>query len=115
MTALSALILADRGELDLDAPVAKYWPEFAAKGKDRIEVRYFLGHTSGLPGWTEPVTIADILDREKATTLLARQAPWWEPGTTASYHPITYGPLLGVVPTRARRRPLAPLRAGKWR
>jgi CubicO group peptidase (beta-lactamase class C family) len=97
MTALAALILADHGVIDLHAPVARYWPEFAAEGKDRIEVRHLLGHTAGLPGWDEPMTLADILDREKATALLARQAPWWEPGTTAGYHSITYGPLIGEV------------------
>src|SRR5262245_17989739 len=64
MTALCALILADRGELDLAAPAAKYWPEFAQNGKARVEVRQILGHSSGLPGWTERVTLADILDRE---------------------------------------------------
>src|SRR5262245_22484757 len=97
MTALCALILADRGELDLHAPVKKYWPEFAAAGKDRIAVRHFLGHTAGLAGWTETVTLEDIYDREKATTLLARQYPWWEPGSAAGYHPITFGPLIGEV------------------
>jgi CubicO group peptidase (beta-lactamase class C family) len=97
MTALCALILADRGELDLNAPVKKYWPEFAAAGKERVLVRHFLGHTSGVAGWTEPVTLEDIYDREKSTTLLARQAPWWEPGTASGYHPITFGPLIGEV------------------
>jgi CubicO group peptidase (beta-lactamase class C family) len=97
MTALCVLILADRGELDLHAPVKKYWPEFAAAGKERVEVRHFLGHTSGLAGWTEPVTLEDIYDREKSTTLLAQQAPWWEPGTLSGYHPITFGPLIGEV------------------
>src|SRR6478735_2005212 len=53
MTALCALLLADRGEIDLHAPVAKYWPEFAASGKDRIEVRHLLGHTAGLASWQE--------------------------------------------------------------
>jgi CubicO group peptidase (beta-lactamase class C family) len=101
MTALAALILADRGVIDLHAPVARYWPEFAAEGKDRIEVRQLLGHTCGLPGWDEPMTVADILDREKATTLLARQAPWWEPGTAAGYESITYGPLIGEMIRRA--------------
>ena len=101
MTALSALMLAERGEIDLHAPVTRYWPEFGAAGKERVEVRHLLGHTSGLPGWTEPVTIADILDWEKATTLLAQQAPWWEPGTVAGYHSITYGPLIGEVVRRA--------------
>jgi CubicO group peptidase (beta-lactamase class C family) len=106
MTALCALILADRGEIDLDAPVAKYWPEFAAEGKGAIEVRMLLGHTSGLPGWTEPMTVADICDVEKATALLARQAPWWEPGTAAGYHPITQGPLVGEVVRRVTGKSL---------
>ena len=97
LTALCVLVLADRGVIDLTAPVARYWPEFAAEGKDRIEVRHVLGHTAGLPGWTEPMTVADVLDHEKATTLLARQAPWWEPGTAAGYHSITGGPLISEV------------------
>src|SRR5215510_539916 len=92
MTTLCALILAGRGALDLRAPVATYWPEFAAAGKARIEVRHLLGHTSGLAGWVAPMTLADILDYEKATRLLASQEPWWEPGTAAGYHPITFGP-----------------------
>jgi CubicO group peptidase (beta-lactamase class C family) len=106
MTALCALILADRGELDLDAPVAKYWPEFAAAGKEGVLVRHVLGHASGLPGWTEKVTIADILDREKAVDLLAKQAPWWQPGTQIGYHPITYGPLLGEIVRRVTGKTL---------
>jgi CubicO group peptidase (beta-lactamase class C family) len=106
MTALCALILADRGVLDLEAPVAKYWPEFAAAGKERVLVRHVLGHTSGMPGWTEKVTLADILDREKAVDLLAKQAPWWEPGTRTGYQPITYGPLLGEVIRRVSGKTL---------
>jgi len=106
MTALCALILADRGVLDLDAPVADYWPEFAAAGKERVLVRHVLGHTSGLPGWTEKVTLADILDREKAVALLAKQAPWWEPGTQIGYQPITYGPLLGEIIRRVTGKTL---------
>ena len=100
MTALVALILADRGELDLDAPVVKYWPEFGANGKRGVKVRQLLHYTCGLPGWTEPVTVADILDWEKATTLLARQAPWWEPGTAIGYESLTMGPLVGEVVRR---------------
>jgi CubicO group peptidase (beta-lactamase class C family) len=106
MTALCALILADRGELDLDAPVVKYWPEFAAEGKRDVLVRHLLSHSAGLPGWNVPMTIADILDREKATTLLARQAPWWAPGTAVGYHAITFGPLVGEVIRRVTGRPL---------
>lgn len=97
VTALCLLVLADRGMVDLHAPVARYWPEFAAGGKADVEVRHLLGHTSGLPGWEEPMTVADVLDREKATDLLARQAPWWEPGTASGYESITMGPLVGEV------------------
>jgi len=100
MTAMAALVLADRGELDFRAPVTKYWPEFGVAGKEAVEVRHFLSHTSGLPGWTEKVTLADILDHEKACTLLARQAPWFKPGSTLAYHAITYGPLIGEVVRR---------------
>jgi CubicO group peptidase (beta-lactamase class C family) len=106
MTALAALILADRGVVDLDAPVARYWPGFAAAGKDGIAVRQLLGHTCGLPGWDEPMTVADVLDREKATDLLARQAPWWTPGTALGYESITMGPLVGEVVRRATGRTL---------
>jgi CubicO group peptidase (beta-lactamase class C family) len=97
MTALCALVLLDRKELDVEAPIAKYWPEFAAAGKRDVKVKHVLAHTSGLPGWTEKVTMEDILDREKACALLARQEPWFAPGTTLAYHSITYGPLLGEV------------------
>jgi CubicO group peptidase (beta-lactamase class C family) len=100
MTALVALMLADRGELDLDAPVTKYWPEFAPHGKSAISMRMFLGHTAGMPGWTETMTMDDIVDWDKATTTLARQAPWLKPGAGSAYHPITYGPLIGEVVRR---------------
>src|SRR5262245_11514961 len=75
VTALCALVLADRGGIDLDAPVRKYWPEFAAEGKGDVVVRQFLGHTSGLCGRSEPMTIEMLYDTEKASAMLARQAP----------------------------------------
>ena len=100
MTALCALMLADRGELDVDAPVARYWPEFAANGKEGVLVRHLLGHTAGLPGWAEPMTDGDVCDWEKATSVLAAQAPWWEPGTVSGYHAITQGFLVGEVVRR---------------
>ncbi len=100
MTALCALILADRGELDLHAPVARYWPEFAAAGKDGIEVRHLLGHTAGLSGWDERLVPEDLADWERCTTLLAGQAPWWEPGTASGYHSLTMGYLVGEVVRR---------------
>ena len=100
MTALCALMLADRGELDVHAPVARYWPEFAAEGKDRIQVRHLLGHTSGLSGWQEPMTEQDLYDWDVATSRLAAQAPWWEPGTQSGYHAATQGYLVGEVVRR---------------
>jgi CubicO group peptidase (beta-lactamase class C family) len=97
MTFLTALLLADRGELDFHAPVATYWPEFAANGKEAIEVRHLMSHTAGLAGWVEPIEEADLYDWEKATSLLAAQAPLWEPGTQSGYHALTQGYLVGEV------------------
>ena len=100
MTALCALLLYDRGELDMNAPVAKYWPEFAVNGKENIEVRHLLSHTSGIAGWDQVVTLEDICDTEMSTALLAAQAPWWTPGTASGYHLLTYGHLIGEVVKR---------------
>jgi CubicO group peptidase (beta-lactamase class C family) len=97
MTALSALLLADRGGIELDAPVARYWPEFAANGKADVRVRHLLGHTAGLSGWQERITTEDLYDWKKSTSLLAAQAPWWEPGSASGYHAITQGHLVGEV------------------
>src|SRR5262245_19797964 len=106
VTALCALVLADRGGIDLDAPVARYWPEFAANGKSGIAVRQLLGHTSGLCGWVEPMTLRDLYDLDKATTLLARQAPLWTPGRTSGYHGYTQGHLVGEVVRRVTGKSL---------
>jgi CubicO group peptidase (beta-lactamase class C family) len=97
MTALAALVLVDRGEFDLDANVAKYWPEFAARGKGAVKVRHLLSHTSDVSGWEQPVTLDDVYDWDKSTALLAAQAPWWKPRTTSGYHALTYGHLIGEV------------------
>ena len=104
MTALCALMVADAGQLDFDAPVARYWPEFAAAGKDGVLVRHLLGHTAGLSGWEQPISIEDLYDWEKATSLLAAQEPWWEPGTASGYHAITQGYLVGEVLRRVTGR-----------
>jgi CubicO group peptidase (beta-lactamase class C family) len=104
MTALCALILADRGDLDLAAPVATYWPEFAAAGKERVRVRHVLSHTAGLPMWDEPMTVEDLYDWPTATARLAAQAPRWEPGTMAGYHSLTQGYLIGEVVRRVTGR-----------
>jgi CubicO group peptidase (beta-lactamase class C family) len=91
VSALACLMLADQGELDLYAPVARVWPEFAAEGKGEIEVRHVMSHTAGLSGWQEPVTFEDLYDHDKVASLLAAQAPWWEPGTASGYHAFTQG------------------------
>jgi CubicO group peptidase (beta-lactamase class C family) len=104
MTALCALVLADRGELDPDAPVARYWPEFAAAGKEKVLVRHLLAHTAGLPDWDGPVD--ELYDWPAATARLAAQAPQWEPGGAAGYHSITQGFLVGEVVRRITGRSL---------
>jgi len=107
MTALAALLLADRGELDFSAAVAHYWPEFAANGKERILVSQVMSHSSGLSAWKQPVTtMEDLYDWEKMTSLLAAQAPLWEPGTASGYHSITFGFLIGEIVRRITGRSL---------
>jgi CubicO group peptidase (beta-lactamase class C family) len=101
VTSLAALVLADRGLLDLDATVATYWPEFAANGKENVLVRHLLSHTSGVSGWQEPVTMEDLYDFERAASLLAAQAPWWEPGTASGYQALNFGHLIGELIRRA--------------
>jgi CubicO group peptidase (beta-lactamase class C family) len=97
VSALACLMLADQRELDFYSPVAKYWPEFRANGKSAIEVRHVMSHTAGLPSWSEPLTVDVLYDWEKATSLLAAQEPWWEPGTASGYHALTQGYLEGEV------------------
>ncbi|MEV6397933.1 serine hydrolase domain-containing protein [Streptomyces sp. NPDC051907] len=99
-TALCAHLLADRGQLDLDAPVAAYWPEFAAAGKESIPVRHLLSHRAGLAGLREPHTLAELYDWELTCARLAATEPWWTPGTQSGYHAMTYGFLVGEVVRR---------------
>ncbi|MFJ9716930.1 serine hydrolase domain-containing protein [Streptomyces sp. NPDC101213] len=99
-TALCAHLLADRGLLDLDAPVAAYWPEFAAAGKEGVLVRHLLSHRAGLAGLREPHTLEQLYDWELTTARLAATEPWWEPGSRSGYHPLTYGFLVGEVVRR---------------
>ncbi|MFG1823124.1 serine hydrolase domain-containing protein [Microbispora bryophytorum] len=104
VTAACAHLLAERGELDLDAPVADYWPEFAACGKDRIPVRWLLTHQAGLPALDHPVTPAEAIAWDPMVTALAAQRPFWEPGTDHGYHAHTYGWLVGEVVRRVTGR-----------
>lgn len=98
--ALCAHILADRGLIDFDAPVATYWPEFAAAGKENVLVRHLLSHRAGLAGLREPHSLAQLYDWELTTERLAAMEPWWEPGTRSGYHALTYGFLVGEVVRR---------------
>jgi CubicO group peptidase (beta-lactamase class C family) len=100
MTFLVALMLADRGELDFDAPVATYWPEFARHGKSSILVRHVMGHTAGLAGWDPPFEPESLANWEFATSALADQAPWWEDRTQSGYHACTQGYLIGELVRR---------------
>lgn len=94
---LAALMLIDRRLIDPDAPIATYWPEFAANGKGDITIRHLLSHNTGVSGWDPPFTLSDLLDWDTATTRLAAQAPWWPPGTASGYHAISWGHLIGEV------------------
>lgn len=106
MAGLVMLMLADRGLIDFDAPVATYWPEFAANGKKGVLVRHVMGHTSGLSGWEQPITATDLYDATAAADLLAQQAPWWTPGEGSGYHAITLGSLQGEIVRRVTGRTL---------
>jgi CubicO group peptidase (beta-lactamase class C family) len=100
MTSICALRLVDQGLLDLDAPVAKYWPEFAQAGKAEVPVRYLLSHRAGLPAVREPLPAGSAYNWGTMTAALAKQEPWWEPGTKHGYHALTFGWLVGEVVRR---------------
>jgi CubicO group peptidase (beta-lactamase class C family) len=100
IAALAFNMLLDRGLVDVDSPVARYWPEFAQNGKQHLPVRYLLDHRSGLPVVTEPLWPGAIFDRETMIKALAAQAPLWEPGTTAAYQVTTQGYMLGEIMRR---------------
>jgi CubicO group peptidase (beta-lactamase class C family) len=106
VTATCALLLTQRGELDLDAPVAEYWPEFAANGKGHIPVRWLLTHQAGLPAIDHPISPAEAIAWEPMVTALAAQRPFWEPGTEHGYHGLTFGWLVGEVVRRVSGRSL---------
>ena len=106
MTTLAALMLADRGLLDLDAPVANYWPEFAQNGKAAITVKQMMSHTGGVSGWEMPFSIEQLYDYEVAVAHLAAQAPWWEPGTASGYSLLNFGHLVGEIVRRVSGKTL---------
>jgi CubicO group peptidase (beta-lactamase class C family) len=105
-TAACANLLAQRGELDLNAPVAKYWPEFAQAGKEDIPVLYLLTHQAGLPVIDRTLTAEEVQAWDPMIAALAEQSPIWEPGTAHGYHAVTYGYLVGEVVRRVTGRSL---------
>ncbi|MGX7671219.1 serine hydrolase domain-containing protein [Plantactinospora sp. DSM 117369] len=122
-TAICAHMLAQRGELDLDAPVVEYWPEFGAAGKDRIPVRWLLSHQAGLPVVDGPLTFAQACAWDPVIRALEAQKPLWRPGTEHVYHSMTYGYLVGEVVRRVSGKSLgtffadevaAPLGLSAW-
>ena len=106
VTSLAALMLVDRGELDVDAPVGRYWPEFAAQGKQDVLVRHVMSHASGVSGLDQPAVTEDLYDWPAATSRMAAQAPWWPPGSASGYHALNYGHLVGEVVRRVSGKTL---------
>ncbi|WP_190083556.1 serine hydrolase domain-containing protein [Streptomyces longisporoflavus] len=104
VAAAALLLLHQRGELDLDAPVGSYWPEFKARGKERVLVRHVLAHRAGVPALDRPLTPAEALDPDLAAAVVAARVPFWEPGEDHGYHAYTYGWLTGELVRRVSGR-----------
>ena len=101
MSFLAAFLLADRGLLDFHAKVTDYWPEYGQNGKQNTEVRHFMSHSAGVPGFDPKLdSPTDLYDWDACVDNLAKQVPWWEPGTTSGYHAITQGYLIGELVRR---------------
>src|SRR5579862_2014747 len=106
LAAMCAHRLVDQGKLDLDAPVAKYWPEFAQAGKEKLPVRFLLSHRAGLPAIRKTLPPEALYDWKTMTDAIAAQEPWWVPGTKHGYHAITFGWLVGEVVRRVSGKSL---------
>ncbi|WP_202930408.1 serine hydrolase [Streptomyces sp. TR1341] len=109
VVAAGLLLLHQPGELDLDAPVGTYWPEYKAAGKERTLVRHLLAHRAGVPVLDRPLTPAEAADPDLGAAAVAAQAPVWEPGTDHGYHAQTYSWLTGELVRRVTGRPV-----GEW-
>jgi CubicO group peptidase (beta-lactamase class C family) len=109
MTAICAHQAIERGLVELDAPVARYWPEFAAAEKGEVPVRWLLSHQAGLPAVRKPLPEGSVTDWDVMCAALAEQEPWWEPGAQHGYHALTYGFLVGEVIRRATGKTV-----GQW-
>ena len=102
LAATGLLVAADRGKLDYDAPVTRYWPEFGRAGKGEITVRALLNHRAGVVGFDKPVALADFEERpERVREAMEAQSPVWSPDTDQGYHGVTFGPYAGELFRRA--------------
>jgi len=106
MTALCIHLLVDKGLIDVEAPVFKYWPEFAQANKENVLVKHLLSHSAGLPGFDEKIPAEALYDWDRIVNLLAAQKPWWKPGSKIGYHMITFGHLLGELVRRVTGKSL---------
>ena len=106
MASICLLMLADRGVLDFEAPVADYWPEFARNGKGSVLVRHVMTHQTGCSGFPRPVTPDELYDHALVAELLAEMQPWWEPGTAPGYHALTQGTMQAELLRRVDGRTL---------
>ncbi len=106
MTALCIHILVDRGLVNVDDPVAKYWPEFAQNGKELIPIKFVLSHSAGLPGFDVQIPENAIYDWDRIIGIIASQKPWWKPGSKIGYHSITFGFILGEIVRRVTGKTL---------
>ena len=106
MAAICILMLYDRGLIDLESPVYKYWDIFAQNGKENVLISHLLSHSAGLPGFDSPITEDQLFDWDYTCNRLASQATWWDPGSVSGYHPMTQGWLLGEVVRRVDGRTL---------
>ncbi|MHA2287960.1 MAG: serine hydrolase domain-containing protein [Promethearchaeota archaeon] len=100
MAALCIHLLVDKGLIDVEEPVFKYWPEFAQASKENVLVKHLLSHSAGLPGFDEEIPNEALYDWDRTINLLASQKPWWRPGTKIGYHMTTFGFLLGELVRR---------------
>ncbi|KAJ5782329.1 hypothetical protein N7457_004103 [Penicillium paradoxum] len=106
VTALAALILVDRGLLDVEERVSTYWPEFGVNGKEDTRVWHLLSHSSGVPQWEKPVTLDFVYDTKAATEMLAGQAPWYKAGEVSAYQLVAHGHLIGELVRRVSGKSL---------
>ncbi|MBV8349190.1 MAG: beta-lactamase family protein, partial [Mycolicibacterium sp.] len=104
LTSTCVHLLADRGQLDLHAPVAAYWPEFGQAGKEAITIAMVMSHRSGVIGPRRRMAPEEVLDWDHVCAQLAAAEPWWEPGTAQGYHMVTFGFILGELVRRVTGR-----------